>query len=277
MSKPPISIVILTKNEECNIADCLQSVSGLDDIIVVDSGSTDDTLKLAREMGAQVHSHEFVSFATQRNWIIDNISTRHPWQFHLDADERMTPQLLQEIAEELASEPAAGGYFVANRLMLGNQWLRHSSGYPVYQVRLFHRDRLRFVDSGHGQREKTNHPLGKLKNDYLHYAFKKGLDDWFAKHAKYARQEAQQTLANQSNKNPTQALDSLSPDVAKRRRLKALVQDIPGRYLLRLLYMLTLQKACLDGPAGFVYANMMAIYEAMVEVNLEIIKHGIRL
>src|SRR5690349_22231261 len=93
---PPVSVVVLTVNEEVNIADCLRSCAWSDDVHVVDSGSTDRTCGIAREMGATVHVHPFESFGLQRNWAIDHIRHKHDWVFHLDADERFTPELVAE-------------------------------------------------------------------------------------------------------------------------------------------------------------------------------------
>ncbi len=85
-----------------------------------------------------------------------------------------------------------------SKLMLGEHWIRFSSGFPVYQVRLFHRERLRFADHGHGQREVTLYPIGYMKEPYLHYAFSKGFHDWLSKHARYAIQEAEQAFKDGS-------------------------------------------------------------------------------
>src|SRR6476660_5861652 len=147
----PITIVILTQDEELNLAGCLDSVAGAcDDIHVVDSGSKDNTIEIAHERGVAVHVHEFSGFGDQRNWSIDNIAHKYEWVFHLDADERFTPELAHEIDLILRRHPTEAGFYVANKLMLGESWLRYSSGYPVYQVRLFHRQRLRFANHGHG-------------------------------------------------------------------------------------------------------------------------------
>src|SRR5438045_4083417 len=86
----PVSVVTLTLDEERNIADCLRSCAWCDDVHVLDSGSSDRTCAIADAMGATVHRNPFRSFGHQRNWAIDNIATKHNWQFHLDADERFT-------------------------------------------------------------------------------------------------------------------------------------------------------------------------------------------
>ncbi len=92
----------------------------------------------------------------------------------LRRDERVTAEFVSELKAIVTGSPQFGGYYVPSKLMLGEHWIRFSSGFPVYQVRLFHRERLRFADHGHGQREVTLYPIGYMKEPYLHYAFSKG-------------------------------------------------------------------------------------------------------
>lgn len=263
----PISIVILTYNEEVNLADCLESLKAISDVHVLDSGSTDQTLAIAKRNNVKTYFNPFSGFGQQRNWAIKNIETKHPWVLHLDADERMTPELLEEIEVVLAARPSVGGFHVPNKLIFCGRWLKYSSGYPTYQVRLFHSQRLRFTDYGHGQREETNFGLGRLTQPYLHLAFSKGLDSWFAKHAKYARLEAEQAM-RELEKPSSISLFSFD-GVERRRALKRLAYRLPFRSTLRFLYMLLINRAILDGWAGITYARMVAIYESMMSVNLK--------
>jgi hypothetical protein len=198
---------------------------------------------------------------------------------HLDADERLTPKLIAEIQNTVATDPLVGGYLVPSRLLFAGRWLRHAGQYPGYQLRLFHRRRLRFVDYGHGQREQTDFPIGRLREPLLHYAFSKGLDHWFAKHAIYARREAEQALGlgNDSAKTVLTRGSFFSRDGTLRRRaLKRLAARLPGRYFLRLAYMLLVKRAFLDGRAGIIYAHMLATYEAMVDVHLRLLRYGLK-
>jgi glycosyltransferase involved in cell wall biosynthesis len=275
----PVSLVVLTHDEEHNIADCLRSAEGFNDIHVLDSGSRDRTVEIATGMGAKVHHHAFDGFGQQRNWAIDNIVTDHEWQLHLDADERLTEEIIKEIASLIASDPPQGGFLVPSKLMFGGKWLRYAGQYPGYQVRLFHRQRLRFADHGHGQREVTTWPLGRLRQPYLHFAFSRGLEHWFAKHARYARSEAELTLgdgiqAEAINTIPAKLFSGNA--TARRRGLKKLAARLPCRYFLRLIYMLGPRMAILDGTAGIVYAHMLATYEAMIEINLKLLQHRLK-
>jgi glycosyltransferase involved in cell wall biosynthesis len=263
----PVSVIVLTHNEESEIADCVQMICKFsDDIHVLDSFSNDQTIFRAEQAGAKTHQNSFSGFGDQRNWAIDHIATKYDWQLHLDADERPTEAFVNELSRITNSNSDAAGYLVPNKLMLNSVWLKHSSGYPVYQVRLFHKRRLRFVNHGHGQREVTDGKLVRMKEPYLHYGFSKGIEAWLAKHAKYANQEAIESLQNRGSllKSLCQVI-SLEP-VKRRRGLKALSHYLPARPLLRFLEVLILRKAILDGKAGITYAKMMATYESMTDV-----------
>jgi len=274
----PISIIILTFNEEMNLRACLDSARQFDDIHVLDSGSTDLTTTIARDFGARIYTNVFESFGQQRNWAIDNIPARHNWHFHLDADERLTPALISEMKEAIASDSCDGGYLVPSKLMFAGRWLRYAGQYPAYQLRLFHRHRLRFVNHGHGQREESTYPIGKLSEPYLHFAFSKGLDHWFGKHAAYARREAEQALGLKGGMDVSHGIDSVVSDdiVTRRRALKALSYRMPFRYALRLCYMLFWKRAIFDGAAGIAYSQMLATYESMISIHMRLLRSGLR-
>jgi len=268
---PPISIVILTQDEEVNIGACLDSVSAFDDVHVLDSGSTDATVRIVQERGIPLYHHAFSGFGDQRNWAIDNIPTRHDWQFQIDADERLTPEFAAEMLEVIERHPDHGGFEVASKLMFGKSWLRRAGNYPTYQVRLFHRERLRYVNHGHGQRETTSRPIGRLRQPFLHYAFAKGLDHWFCRHAVYARKEAEQSFRNDERPSIWRLFSSNR--TMRHRAIKRLSARLPGRYFLRLFYSLIIKGAFLDGQAGIAYAHMIATYESMINVHQRILRH----
>jgi hypothetical protein len=226
---------------------------------------------VAAGRGVGVHLNApFTGFGTQRNWAIDHVPAKYDWHLHLDADERMTPALTAELAAVVAADPPHGGYQVPSKLLFAGRWLKHAGQYPGYQVRFFHRRRLRFADHGHGQREVTAHPVGYLREPLLHHAFAHGLDRWFVKHVRYARREAEQALAGGGGGR------LLSRDPVERRRgLKRLASRLPGRYPLRLLYLLAVRRAVLDGWPGVTYAHMLATYEGMTDVYLRLLRRGV--
>lgn len=267
---PPVSIVILTHNESANLAECLRSCAWCDDVHVIDSGSTDDTVAVARSMGAHVHQNSFRSFGQQRNWAIDHLPCKHLWQFHLDADERFTAELVFEILHEIGINGSASdkaGYRVSNRLMFLDCWLRRSANFPAYQVRLVHAKRCRFIDAGHGQRELTGGAIGTLASQYMHFPFNKGLSAWFARHNLYSDQEAVHALKGARERN--KLVDLLSNDAMQRRRaLKRLSFMLPCRSICRFVYQYVLMGGFLEGAAGLTYCRMLAMYEGWIEQKL---------
>lgn len=273
--RPPVSVVILTLNEQVNIVECLESCAWADDVHVLDSGSEDGTAELARRHGAHVHFHPFESFGKQRNWAIEHIPTRHDWIFHLDADERFTPELVREMDGLLAQNPPDEGFHVPSKLMFMGRWLRLAGGYPTYQMRLFHKGRMRFKDHGHGQREDTAARLRRLKNPYLHYSFSKGLHDWLDKHNRYSTLEALQVASGSGGAVPVRKLLSRDP-VERRRAWKEFGYQIPFRPWIRWLVTLFLLGGILEGRAGWTYAQLLATYERMITLKLRLLRRASR-
>ncbi|MGH7213938.1 MAG: glycosyltransferase family 2 protein [Tepidisphaeraceae bacterium] len=267
----PVSVIILTFNEECNIAECIRSCDWCDDVHVVDSGSTDQTRQIAQEMGARVWLNPFVSFGQQRNWTIDQIPTRHRWHFHLDADERITPALVREMGHTLGPDSMRSrmaAYLVPSKMIFMGKWLRHSGGYPAYQVRLLHIDRCRFVDFGHGQREVTTGQVGTLANPYIHYNFSKGLVEWFSKHNSYSDQESAEGIAVRHARRPVLPdLRSRDP-VVRRRAIKNLSFRVSGRGLWRFFDMFIRRGGWRDGTPGFHYCAMISMYEHWTDLKM---------
>lgn len=263
------SVVVLTLNEEANLADCLRSLGGFDDIHVLDSGSTDATADIARRCGARLAQNRFTGFGQQRNWGHDHLPLRHRWVLHLDADERMTAELAAEIRAAIAADAGeVAGYFIAERTMLHGQWLRHAGQYPRFQVRLVHRDRMRFVDHGHGQREQGSLPFRHLNVPYEHLAFSHGVEHWLRKHAGYAMREAE--ASQDAAPSWADVVEGLRHGDATRRRraLKRLGERLPARPLLRWLYVMVVCKGVLDGRAGWRYARMMKVFQEMIDLCL---------
>jgi len=270
--RPPVSVVILTFNEETNIRDCILSCAWCDDIHVLDSGSTDRTCEIAREMGATVHVNKFKSFGDQRNWAIDHIPCRHQWHFHLDADERFTPSVVDEMFVRLGADgsnsPDAAFLCPSKMVRLG-RWLKWSGGYPSYQVRLFRYGQCRFVDFGHGQRESCEGTVGKLVEPYTHYNFSRGVLEWFSKHNNYSTREAREAIATRLHHRP-RLRELFAGDATQRRRAwKNYSYFMRGRALWRFLYMFFARGGVLDGVPGLQYCVMISIYEYWTELKIK--------
>jgi len=258
------SILILTLNEEANLPACLESARWSDDIVVLDSFSEDDTVEIAHRAGARVFQREFDDFAGQRNYAIDHIEFRYPWVFHLDADERFTPELVEE-CRQVAAQDRHSGYLVPSKMMLWGKWLRHAANYPVYQMRLMKLGEIRFIQYGHGQREfAAERGVGKLRAPYEHYSYSKGFDEWIDRHNRYSSEEAVHCLQElRSGSMPWRCL--LARDSTRRRRaLKQLSLRLPMRPWLRFAYSYFLHLGFLDGAAGLTYCSLKAMYEQMI-------------
>jgi glycosyltransferase involved in cell wall biosynthesis len=267
-----ISVLILTLNEEENLAACLDSIGWCDDILVVDSFSTDRTLDIAERRGCRLLQRRFDSFASQRNFGLEKGNWKHDWVLHLDADEVVTPDLRDELLRT-ARGGAKDAYRLASKMMFQGRWLKHSGMYPCYQVRFGRRDKLRFVQVGHGQREALpGEALGTLREPLLHYSFSKGLDDWFEKHNRYSTQEAQHQIAGGPTKRlPLGSFGSRDP-VVRWRAMKELSSRLPARPLFRFLYLFFFRLGFLDGIPGFHYSVLVSIYDYMIVAKTDELK-----
>jgi glycosyltransferase involved in cell wall biosynthesis len=164
-----LSIILITKNEAANIRACLESVAWADEIVVVDSGSTDDTVAICKEFGAQVHVHDWPGFGVQKNRALGYAAK--DWVLSLDADERVTPELRAEIETILRSEDASDAYLVPRLSNYCGRFMRHSGWYPDLLPRLFKRGKARFSDDLVHERLIVEGNTGKLQGMLLHYAF----------------------------------------------------------------------------------------------------------
>lgn len=261
---PALSILILTQDEEANLPKCLDAIHWCDDIVVVDSGSTDRTVDIARKAGCRILKRPFDDFAGQRNFGLEHGNFKHAWVLHLDADEVMTPELKQEITTVLDNQ-RFDAYRMPSKTMFMGQWLKHSGMYPVYQVRLTRLGHFRFKQVGHGQKEDiAPGRIGTLRQPYLHYSFAKGLDDWYAKHARYAVAEARESLLHLDVGTINWSALLASDRTLRRQSLKQISYRLPLRPLFRFCYMYILRRGFLDGAAGLKYCRMLMDYEGMI-------------
>lgn len=267
------SVLLLTFDEEKNLPCCLNSLGWCDDIVVVDSGSTDRTVEIAKAHGARILTRPFDDFAQQRNFGLDEGNFRHEWVLHLDADEVCTPAFVEAL-KSLSPDDGIDAYNVPSKMMLFGQWLRHAGMYPTYQVRLGHRDRLRFVQVGHGQREDLPpQRVGTFEVPYLHYSFANGLFSWLNKHVRYARDEATLIRSLRTGSNEGVGINGAT---GKRRAAKALAAKLPAvvRPIARFFYIYFLKQGIRDGKAGFAYAFMLSVYEGMIAIFVMEAKMG---
>jgi glycosyltransferase involved in cell wall biosynthesis len=266
------SIYILTYNEEIDIAACIESAILSDDVIVVDSYSSDNTIKIASRYPVQIVQHQFETHGKQRTWMLKNVPTKYEWVYILEADERMTPLLFAECLQAIKTSKYVG-YYVAERVMFMGTWIRHSTQYPRYQMRLFHRDKVWFADYGHAEREVCQGLVSFLNESYPHFTCSKGLSRWIEKHNRYSTDEAVETLQQLENGTVNwQDLLFGNSEVAKRRALKNLSVRLPFRPLIRFIYMYFLLGGLLDGSAGLAWCLLQAFYEYLIVLKVREIK-----
>jgi glycosyltransferase involved in cell wall biosynthesis len=265
------SVVILTLNEEIALPGCLLSLKECNDIVVLDSGSTDATASIAAAARARVFTRRFDTFAGQRNFAQTQIPFLHRWVFHLDADERMTPELDGECRAAVKASDL-DGFRVAPKMFFEGRWVRHCTDYPAYQARLVQAPRFEFTQAGHGQRERATMTLANLRNSYTHDLSIYGRDAWLEKHRRYAKAEAM-GLREESQDDSIGRL--LSADrLSRRRALKRLSFRLPFRPTLRFLYQYGLRGGFLDGKQGLDYCMLLARYERFISEEIEKLKES---
>lgn len=267
----PISILILTLNEEINIKDCIQSCSWSDDVVVFDSFSTDKTIEIARECGARVYQRKFDDYASQRNAALHDVEYRNPWLFIPDADERMTPELRTEVEEAVRkADPATAMFRVRRKDIFMGRWLRRSSGYPTWFERLVQPNRVR-VERAINERYRADGGVGVLKHHLLHYPFSKGMAWWIERHNRYSSMEAKALIEEVESTHSLRKIFSPDP-FSRRKALKQLGYRLPGRPLIVFLYLYVFRLGLLDGRAGLIYCRLRSIYEYMIDLKVAEVK-----
>jgi glycosyltransferase involved in cell wall biosynthesis len=262
-----VSTVILTKDEADDLPGCLKSLAWCDDVHVVDSGSKDDTVQIARKAGATVWNHAFDSFGCQRNWALDTCALQHPWILFLDADERSTPRFVDGLYYAVRSCSAdIAGYFCCWKLMMEGRWLRRCDAFPRWQFRVVRKGHARFCDFGHGQKEAdVIGRIGYIAEPYLHFAFSKGWSHWFDRHNHYSTREATARLAASYSWRDVRR--------AKGMHRAAVYKTLLARYrawpLARFLYSYLWKLGCFEGRPGWIYCVNMAYYEFMIQLKMQ--------
>lgn len=265
----PITAIVLTYNEAINIVACLSAMTGIDDIVLVDSGSTDDTVTLARRArpDVRVYSNPFVDFGAQRNWALDNCAPRHEWIVFIDADEYCTPEFLQELKLFVLKPDSSVGAYVAGMNYFLGRWLKRTMMYPSYQLRVLKMGHVRYRKEGHGQREVTDGACVYFKAGWLHYGFSKGIKQWIARHNQYSSDEAELILRQRTERVDWAGILAKDP-IRRRRAIKHVAARAPLRPLLRFVYMYLLRGGFLDGRAGLWYCSLWFAQDIHISVKI---------
>lgn len=274
-----ISIFIQTLNEEQNLPGLLESVSWADDIVVLDSLSSDRTREISESAGARWFERAYDGRGNHQNWAMEHIEFKHRWVFYLDADERMTPELRSEI-EKIANDWESGtssfenqdpvAYYCGRKNIYKGRWLRHAMP-PGNIMRFFQPPKIRFARDANPV-PIVDGQIGYLREHFIHYNFSKGIREWIERHNRYSTYEANETMKALAQ-NPVRLGNLLSLDRNTRRlELKNISFRMPCRPLLKFIYMYLLGRGFLDGRAGWTYCRLQAMYEYMIVLKVRELK-----
>jgi len=278
MIKLPISVIILSFNEEKNIEDCLKSIYGwVEEIFIVDSYSTDKTLEIARKYTDKIYQHPFENQAKQFNWGLDNLPITTDWIMRLDADEMVTPELANELSYILPNiSPDITGLYLKRRVYFMGKWIKHGGYYPTWLLRIWRKDKARYEE-----RAMDEHVIlheGKtirLKRDIIDWN-KKGLSFWVEKHNQFASREMQAILDHYNDRlelNPLYLAPSLlgSQEQKKRWLKEKLYLHMPLflRSFLYFLYRYFFRLGFLDGKEGLIFHFLQGFwYRFLVDAKI---------
>jgi len=238
-SKVPISVVVIAKNEMSNIKECLESVNWADEIIVVDDNSQDQTVEIAQNYTDRIFQKKMEVEGRHRNWAY--AQARNSWVLSLDADERVTPELKEEIEQALADPGETKGFAIPRRNYIGNYWVRYGGWYPSAQLKLFKKEDFRWEEVEVHPRAFLKGPSRKLKADIIHYSYK-DFEDFLNKINKQTTLEATKWVKDKRPMGLGRAL-----------------RRTADRFLRTFLR----KKAYKDGFVGFVVSVMGGFYQIL--------------
>lgn len=198
-----LSVAIITYNEEEEIKDCLESVKWADEIVVVDSFSTDKTLDICHQYTNKVFQHEWSGYSNQKNYAI-NVTT-NPWILILDADERVSERLTKEIKEILDKDLGIDGYYIPRKSYFLGRWIRYGGWYPDYSIRLFRKDKGRFEQREVHESVRINGKTAKLKNHLEHYTYR-NLSEYIQRMDRYSTLAAMEMVGEGRRSGPRNIL-----------------------------------------------------------------------
>jgi glycosyltransferase involved in cell wall biosynthesis len=279
-TKIPVSVLIPAKNEELNLPACLESVSRADEIFLVDSQSSDRTGEITESYGAKVVQFHFNGgWPKKKNWSLDNLPFRNEWVLIVDCDERITPELWEEIAIAIQS-PNYNGYYLNRKVFFLGHWIRYGGKYPDWNLRLFKHKLGRYENlktedvPNTGDNEVHEHVIlqgevGYLKNDMLHIDFR-DIYHWLERHNRYSNWEARvyYNLLTGENENNSIGANLLGDVVQRKRFLKKIWVRLPFKPLLRFILFYFIRLGFLDGRAGYIYGRLLSQYEYQIGVKL---------
>lgn len=263
----PISVIVYTKNEEQDLPGCLETLQFSDDIHVFDSCSTDKTVEIAEKFGAKVTIRPFDTESVHRNWAMENIPFKNEWLYHSDADERVTPALVESMKGAINTPNGHVAFRIPRRDYFMGKWLRFTTQSP-FNIRLFLHKKMRY--------ERLINPVnvidgsvGEISGHFDHFPFSKGMSHWFEKHNRYSTLEAQQIINNGKNMPDVSLMKALfeKDRNVKRFHQKEIFYRMPARPAVKFVLLYFLKGGFLDGQAGYTYAKLQSLYEYMIVVK----------
>jgi glycosyltransferase involved in cell wall biosynthesis len=261
--KVPVSILILARDEEANLPDCLHSVRGWaqEVFVVLDPRTTDRSREVAEARGAKVVEHLFEGYAAQKNWAIENLPWTTHWILIIDADERVPPDFLRELRAILGQPAPFEGYCLRKKFIFYGRWMRHC-WYSSWDLRLFQRGKARYEERKVHEHMVVDGRIGYFKAGLIHNDFK-DLDAWIAKHNRYATLEAEEAVMGSDGGHLEGRL--FGTRLERRRFLKERVwKRLPFRPLWLFIYLYFFKLGFLDGRLGLRFCLWHAIFEAFV-------------
>jgi glycosyltransferase involved in cell wall biosynthesis len=253
-----VAAVVLTFNEERNIRDCLASLTGwVEQLFVVDSGSTDGTVRIAREMGAEVLTHSFEHYGAQRNWALENCPLRARWVLNIDADERVTPEMRASIERALQDDDAAlCGYLFSRRTVFMGKWIRHGGHYPAWHLRLFRVGRGRCEERLYDQHFRCDGPTRQLPGDIID-TLTPSIAVFSTRHIRWAQLEAEEQERDARGDVEASRIrgNARGNAIETRRWMRERYATLPlfVRPTLYFLYRYLVRLGFLDGVEGLIF------------------------
>ncbi|NLH39966.1 MAG: glycosyltransferase family 2 protein [Elusimicrobia bacterium] len=274
--KLPISVIILTYNEEKNIEACLKSVyDWVDEIFIVDSYSTDKTLEIAKKYTDKIYQHEFKNQAKQFNWALENLPLKGTWIMRLDADERWTHEAFEEL-EEIVKVPELNGIYIKLRIYFMHKWIKYGGFYPNYFLRVFKRGKGKIENRMMDEHIIMEGKTAYLKNDILEYNLKDrngSIEEFIFKHINYAKREALDYLAMKyGSLKPETIANIFRGKTEQKRYLKEnFYYKLPLflRAFAYFLYRYFLKLGFLDGKEGLIFHFLQGFwYRFLVDAKI---------
>jgi glycosyltransferase involved in cell wall biosynthesis len=276
-SSIPVSFLMLTFNEEINLPNSLPLLSGwADDIVIVDSFSTDRTLEIAARYGARVFQNKFPGHARQWLWGMQNTGLKHDWVFMFDPDHRLTPELKLEL-EELFRQGVpsdVNGFYVNRRNVFRGKWIRHGCYYPKYMLKLIRKSLASFDEHEFDYRVYVPGRTLQLRNDIIEENLKEEkISFWVEKHNGFALKQAEEEMFRAANPKSWKTTPLFWGNADQRTLwLKIRWYRLPLfiRPFLYFFYRYFLRLGFLDGGTGFLFHFLQAFwYRIIVDMNIQ--------